>query len=307
MFEEAQYFAPVTTRSDGSVVVELAASHPGFADPVYRARRNAIAELAVGHRKGGPVPEAEYSEREHEVWALVTKELAVKHERYAVAAYLAGAARLGLPAERIPQLQEVSELLEPLTGFRYLPAPGLVPLREFYGVLAESYFHSTQYIRHHSVPFYTPEPDVIHEVIGHANALASDRFARLYRVAGEAVLRVEGQEALEFVSKVFWFTLEFGVMAEGEELRAYGAGILSSYGEIDEFRNMDIRPLNVAAMGQTKYDITKYQDVLFRADSLEHLEDVVGEFWATCDDDSIAKMITARDWCGRAVISRSGR
>ena len=307
MFEEAQYFAPVTTRSDGSVVVELAASHPGFADPVYRGRRNAIAELAVGHRKGGPVPEAEYSEREHEVWALVTKELAVKHERYAVAAYLAGAARLGLPAERIPQLQEVSELLEPLTGFRYLPAPGLVPLREFYGVLAESYFHSTQYIRHHSVPFYTPEPDVIHEVIGHANALASDRFARLYRVAGEAVLRVEGQEALEFVSKVFWFTLEFGVMAEGEELRAYGAGILSSYGEIDEFRNMDIRPLNVAAMGQTKYDITKYQDVLFRADSLEHLEDVVGEFWATCDDDSIAKMITARDWCGRAVISRSGR
>ena len=307
MFEEAQYFAPVTTRSDGSVVVELAASHPGFADPVYRARRNAIAELAVGHRKGGPVPEAEYSEREHEVWALVTKELAVKHERYAVAAYLAGAARLGLPAERIPQLQEVSELLEPLTGFRYLPAPGLVPLREFYGVLAESYFHSTQYIRHHSVPFYTPEPDVIHEVIGHANALASDRFARLYRVAGEAVLRVEGQEALEFVSKVFWFTLEFGVMAEGEELRAYGAGILSSYGEIDEFRNMDIRPLNVAAMGQTKYDITKYQDVLFRADSLEHLEDVVGEFWATCDDDSIAKMITARDWCGRAAVSRSGR
>jgi len=291
MFEEAQYFAPIATRDDGSVVVELAASHPGFADPVYRARRNAIAGLAVNHRRGTPIPVAEYTEREHEVWALVTRELAVKHRAYATAEYLAGAERLGLPADRIPQLQEVGELLEPLTGFRYLPAAGLVPLRDFYGVLADGYFHSTQYIRHHSVPFYTPEPDVVHEVIGHANALAGDRYAALYRLAGQAARRVVGEEALEFISKVFWFTLEFGVMLEGGELRAYGAGILSSYGEIEEFRGMDIRPLDLAVMGSTHYDITKYQDVLFRAESLQHLEDVVGGFWATCDDEMIAKIM----------------
>ena len=291
MFEEAQYFAPIATRDDGSVVVELAASHPGFADPVYRARRNAIAGLAVNHRRGTLIPVAEYTEREHEVWALVTRELAVKHRAYATAEYLAGAERLGLPADRIPQLQEVGELLEPLTGFRYLPAAGLVPLRDFYGVLADGYFHSTQYIRHHSVPFYTPEPDVVHEVIGHANALAGDRYAALYRLAGQAARRVVGEEALEFISKVFWFTLEFGVMLEGGELRAYGAGILSSYGEIEEFRGMDIRPLDLAVMGSTHYDITKYQDVLFRAESLQHLEDVVGGFWATCDDEMIAKIM----------------
>ncbi|MFI6597752.1 phenylalanine 4-monooxygenase [Nonomuraea sp. NPDC050536] len=290
MFEEAQYFAPVESRSDGSVVVELAASHPGFADPVYRERRNAIAGLAVNHRRGEPIPAAEYTEREHGIWSLVTKELAIKHAIYATAEYRHGAARLGLPEDRIPQLEEVSRLLEPLTGFRYLPAAGLVPLRDFYGVLADGYFHSTQYIRHHSVPFYTPEPDVIHEVIGHANALASDRYAALYHLAGEAARRVESDEALEFVSKIFWFTLEFGVMAEKGELMAYGAGILSSYGEIEEFRGMDIRPLDLGAMGTTHYDITKYQDVLFRADSLEHLEDVVGDFWATCDDDTIAKL-----------------
>ncbi|WP_336215705.1 phenylalanine 4-monooxygenase [Nonomuraea sp. LPB2021202275-12-8] len=291
MFEEAQYFAPIATQDDGSVVVELATSHPGFADPVYRARRNAIAGLAVNHRRGTPIPVAEYIEQEHEVWALVTRELAAKHATYATAEYLDGVARLGLPRTRIPQLQEVGELLEPLTGFRYLPAAGLVPLRDFYEVLADGYFHSTQYIRHHSVPFYTPEPDVVHEVIGHANALASDRYAALYRLAGDAARRVRGEEALEFVSKVFWFTLEFGVMQEGGELKAYGAGILSSYGEIEEFRGMDIRPLDLAAMGTTHYDITKYQDVLFRADSLQHLEDVVGDFWATCDDDSIAKLL----------------
>lgn len=293
MFEEAQYFAPVATRDDGSVEVELAASHPGFADPVYRARRNAIAALAVNHRRGEPIPVAEYTEQEHEVWALVSRELAIKHRKYATAEYLDAAARLGLPADRIPQLQEVGELLQPLTGFRYLPAAGLVPLRDFYGVLADGYFHSTQYIRHHSVPFYTPEPDVVHEVIGHANALASDRYAALYRLAGQAARRVESEEALEFVSKVFWFTLEFGVMWERGELRAYGAGILSSYGEIEEFRGMDIRPLDVAAMGTTDYDITQYQDVLFAAESLRHLEEVVGDFWATCDDDSIAKLVAA--------------
>lgn len=294
MFEEAQYFAPISTQDDGSVVVELAESHPGFADSVYRARRNAIAALAIGYERGTPIPVAEYTEQEHEVWALVSRELAVKHRKYATAEYLDATARLGLPADRIPQLQEVGELLQPLTGFRYLPAAGLVPLREFYGVLADGYFHSTQYIRHHSVPFYTPEPDVVHEVIGHANALAGDRYAALYRLAGEAARRVESEEALEFVSKVFWFTLEFGVMHEGGELKAYGAGILSSYGEIEEFRGMDIRPLDVAAMGTTHYDITKYQDVLFAADSLAHLEDVVGGFWATCDDDSIARLMAER-------------
>lgn len=128
-------------------------------------------------------------------------------------------------------------------------------------------------------------------MIGHANALAHDRYAALYRLAGAAARRVESEEALEFVSKIFWFTLEFGVMREGAELKAYGAGILSSYGEIEEFRGMSIRPLDIRDMGTTDYDITKYQDVLFRAESLQHLEDVVGGFWETCDDESIAKLL----------------
>lgn len=290
MFEEAQYFAPVTKGEDGKVTVELAKSHPGFADPVYRERRNAIAHLALNHRPGDPIPVAEYTAEEHEVWRLVSRELEAKHHKYAVREFLAAKERLRLPADRIPQLQEVSEMVEPITGFRYLPAAGLVELREFYGSLADSYFHSTQYIRHHSVPFYTPEPDVVHEVIGHGNTLASDRFAALYRVAGQAARRVETQEALEFVSKVFWFTLEFGVMAEDGDLKAYGAGILSSYGEIEEFRGMQIRPLDLKVMGTTEYDITKYQDVLFRAESMDHLEEVAGEFWTHCDDESISRI-----------------
>ena len=290
MFDEGQYFAPVVRSPDGTVEVQLGDGHPGVHDGDYRRRRNEIAALALDWGLGDPLPVAAYTDAEQEVWRTVSRELARKHATYACREFLVGAARLRLPTDHVPQLAEVSAGLGGLTGFSYLPAAGLVPLREFYGALADARFYSTQYIRHDSVPFYTPEPDVIHEVLGHANALASDRFARLYRLAGQAARRVVADEALEFVSRVFWFTLEFGAVHEGGELRAYGAGILSSFGEIEEFRSMTIRPLDLAAMGSADYDITQYQPLLFSARSFDEVEDVVGEFFATCDDESIAAL-----------------
>lgn len=290
MFEDGQLYAPVVTNSDGAVTVELAADHPGINDPQYRARRNQIAALALEWRPGQPTPRAQYTPEEHAVWALVTAELARKHERLACAAARDGGSRLHLPADWIPQLDEVSELLAPLTGFRYLPAAGLVPLREFYGSLADRTFWSTQYIRHHSVPLYTPEPDVIHEVIGHATTLANDDYAALYQAAGQAARRVESADALEFVSKVFWFSLEFGVVREPDGPKAYGAGLLSSYGEIEEFVTADLRPLDVARMGVQTYDIGHYQPVLFAADSWTQVLDVVGGFFADVDDEVAARL-----------------
>lgn len=294
MFEEAQYFAPVNTADDGTVTVELGQGHPGFADPEYRNRRDTLAALALEWRPGEPPPTAPYTDQEHEVWQIVSRELTEKHHRLASKSVLEGIEALKLPKDHIPQLTEVSGLLKPITGFEYLPAAGLVPLRDFYGVLAESNFYSTQYIRHHTAPFYTPEPDLIHEVIGHANTLASERLARLYRLAGDATQRVKTDEALVFVSQVFWFTLEFGVIQETDGLKAYGAGILSSYGEIEEFRSMTIKPLDLVEMGTMEYDITKYQDILFRAESMNHLEDCVGDFWETCTDESIKELIESR-------------
>lgn len=291
MFEEGQYFTPVTTDDAGDVRVVLSSDHPGFADPDYRARRDAIAALAVNYHRGDPVPRADYTAEEDEVWAIASRELAVKHRTYAIREFLDGAAALQLPTDRVPQLEEVSALLAPLTGFRYLPAAGLVPLREFYSVLAGDLFYSTQYIRHHSVPLYTPEPDIIHEVVGHANTLASQRFATLYRLAGQAASRVRTQEALEFVSKVFWFSLEFGVCYEAGDLKTYGAGILSSFGEIEEFRHQDIRPLDLARMGTQTYDITHYQPILFAGASFTQVEDVVGGFFSDVDDDLASRLL----------------
>ncbi len=292
MFEEAQYFAPVIEGENG-LQVQLGSGHPGFADPVYRERRNLLATLARKWTSGEPVPAAAYTDEEHEVWRVVSEALHVKHQTYACQEFLEGKERLGLPDDHVPQLETVSDMLAPLTGFRYQPAAGLVPLREFYGALADRRFWSTQYVRHHSVPLYTPEPDVLHEVVGHGNTLANDRYTALYEAAGQAARRVEGEEALQFVSKVFWFTLEFGVLHEPDGLKAYGAGILSSPGEIEEFRKMTIKPLDLRDMGTTEYDITVYQDLLYAAESFTHLEDVVGEFWKTCDDDSIAALKAA--------------
>ena len=165
-----------------------------------------------------------------------------------------------------------------------------MPLREFYGSLDAGVFYSTQYIRHHSVPLYTPEPDVVHEVVGHANCLASDRFARLYRAAGAAAQRVVTVEALEFVSKVFWFSLEFGIVREEGTVRTYGAGLLSSYGEIQQITRADLRPVDVARMGVQTYDITHYQPLLFCADGFGQVEDVIGTFFETVDDDLVASL-----------------
>ncbi len=292
MFNEAQLYAPVTVGPDDAVTVHLGDNHPGVDDPVYRQRRNDLAALALDWRPGEPVPTAPYSQQEHEVWALVSRELASLHARLACREVLDGAALLRLPNNRVPQLTEVTEALSHLTGFTYVPAAGLVDLRTFYGSLADSTFYSTQYIRHHSVPLYTPEPDVIHEVVGHANCLAHPRFAALYRSAGEAARRVESEEALEFVSKVFWFSLEFGVVREREVVKAYGAGLLSSYGEIQEIIRAQLLPLDISRMGVQTYDITHYQPLLFCADSFDEIEDVVGAFFDSVDDEAVSKLMS---------------
>src|SRR3954463_3413410 len=133
MFEEAQLYSPVTHDADGKAVVHLGEEHPGFNDPAYRERRNAIATAATAWWPGEPLPHIEYSELENGIWRTVSSELPEKHRKYACREFLEAKAALGLPEDRVPQLDEVTARLKPLTGFEYHPAAGLVPLREVYG------------------------------------------------------------------------------------------------------------------------------------------------------------------------------
>ncbi|MBO0747542.1 MAG: phenylalanine 4-monooxygenase, partial [Acidimicrobiaceae bacterium] len=271
--------------------VELADDHPGFTDPGYRARRDHLAEMAASWRAGEPIPTPAYTDQEQGVWAAVSRSLEDLHERYACEAFLEGKEIVQLPVDRVPQLPEVTARLEPVAGFRYQPVAGLAPLRDFYGSFDKGVFWSTQYLRHPSVPLYTPEPDIVHEVIGHANQLAGPGYADLYRLVGAAVARTRDEEALRFLSKVFWYTMEFGVLRERGELRAFGAGILSSVGETARFRDADLRAVDLGAMGRAEYDITRFQPVLYVWSSPAELQDELSQFLETYDDSTPKRLI----------------
>jgi phenylalanine-4-hydroxylase len=208
----------------------------------------------------------------------VQRALGELHLEHACRAYLDGIERLALPADHVPQLADVSRRLHELTGWRVEAAPGLAPIRDFYGALAERRFMSTQYVRHPSVPLYTPEPDVIHEVIGHCNSLANVGFADLYAAAGAASVRADDDALVRF-SKTFWYTLEFGVVWEDSELKVYGAGLLSSFGEMNAYRDAEIRDWDPDAMAVMDYDINVYQPVLYAApDFATVVEDLTAWF-----------------------------
>jgi phenylalanine-4-hydroxylase len=264
----------------------LAADHPGAADEAYRRRRAVIASALAGHGESDEIPLVDYTPEEDEVWRVVSTELAGKHERLACSDYLEAGAALELERDRVPQLRDVDRRLRRASGFGLRPVAGLVPARDFYAALSERTFLSTQYIRHHSMPYYTPEPDIVHEIIGHARALGSERFARLYEAAGHASRRATTPASADFFSRVFWFSLEFGVVMEAGEPKAFGAGLLSSYGEIDAFRTAEIRPLDLQEMGRQPYDITRYQDVLFAAASFEQMSEELLGFFASFGEDA---------------------
>jgi phenylalanine-4-hydroxylase len=285
--------AAIARDEAGAVEVRLAPNHPGADDPVYRARRSAIAGLALGWEPGQPLPDVDYSEDEHATWRAVCAGLRPAWEEAACRSHLEAVEELGLPTDRVPQLSEVGARLDAVTGFRYQPVAGLAPLRGFYRSFGDGVFWSTQYLRHPANPLYTPEPDVCHEVLGHAFQLADPRWAACYHRVAACTDRLETAEALGFLSRVFWFTAEFGVVHEDGELRAYGAGLLSSVGELGTFRQAEVRDLDWVAMGTSTYDITRYQPVLYAAASLDELLERLTTFLDTFDDEAHARLLAA--------------
>ncbi|HEU4930537.1 MAG TPA: phenylalanine 4-monooxygenase [Pyrinomonadaceae bacterium] len=259
-------------------LVQLDPDHPGFRDHEYRARRNAIAEIAMSYKPGSPIPTAPYTDLEHGVWKTIWKALGPAHRAHACAEYLACLERLDFDTDRIPQLDEVSRKVEAISGFRLEPVAGLVEPRIFLESLARGVFLSTQYIRHHSTPLYTPEPDVAHEIIGHAVTLASRRFAELNRLFGEAVSRTTDASELDRLARVYWFTIEFGVLRENGGIKAYGTGLLSSAGELAEMHKAELRPLDLDVAANNVYDPTHFQAVLFCADSFDEMYEQLREF-----------------------------
>lgn len=187
---------------------DLDMDHPGFADQVYRARRKEIAEIAFAYRYGDPIPTIEYSETENKTWATVFNMVKDLKQKHACTEYNIVWKRLEdegiFTPHHVPQLQEMSDFLRKNTGFTLRPAAGLLTARDFLASLAFRVFQSTQYVRHTKTPFHTPEPDTIHEILGHMPLLADPSFAQFSQEIGLASLGASDEE-IEKLSTVSFF------------------------------------------------------------------------------------------------------
>ncbi|KAI8609946.1 Biopterin-dependent aromatic amino acid hydroxylase-domain-containing protein [Chytriomyces sp. MP71] len=263
---------------------ELDADHPGFHDPVYRERRTEITNIAKNYRHGEKVPTVQYTNQEIETWGLVFNKLNKLYETHACKEY-----RFILPLlvqncdlreDNIPQLQDVSDFIKDCTGWTIRPVQGLLSSRDFLNGFAFRVFHSSQYIRHHSEPLYTPEPDVCHELLGHVPLFCDPDFADFAQEIGLASLGCSDED-LEKLARIYWFTSEFGLLREGSELKAYGAGLLSSFGELEysvKSPEPERRPFDPDVAAVTEYPITKYQPIYYVAEGFKDMKSRVKSY-----------------------------
>ncbi len=253
-----------------TAVPTLPPGHPGEGDPIYIARRSALSSLvaSVGE-PGAALPGVQYTEDETEVWRAVMDRLSNLHEIHAASAYLQGFRRLGLSASRPPAPGSLAQRLKEQTGFGLVLTDGLLDARVFLSHLGERRQPCTVYLRHGSRPDYTPEPDLVHEAVGHAPMLTDPEAARLNEVIGHAAARASIRQ-LEALLRLYWFTLEFGLVEERSGLRAYGAGLLSSFGELPHAFSdaVDRRPFKLEEVIEQEYAHDRMQDVLFVAPGL---------------------------------------
>jgi phenylalanine-4-hydroxylase len=258
---------------------ELHLDHPGANDPQYRKRRNYIASLSKKFRETGIITDVDYTDEEEGIWRHVATRLEEVHSRRANKFYLHAKKDLGISNERIPQLTEMNRRLKELSNFRLAPIEGLVDTRAFLSWLSYRTMLSTQYIRHHSKPEYTPEPDIVHESIGHIPMFTNRDFADFSQFIGHGA-RVATDKQIEELGRLYWFTVEFGLTEEDGDVKAYGAGLLSSYGELEHAFSDEVerRPFDLEQVIEHDYTYSDMQPVLYVIPSYAKLKEVTRKY-----------------------------
>ena len=270
---------PAFTDMPFEDIEELHLDHPGANDAEYRERRDYIASLSKKFRETGVITDVDYNEDEQNIWRHVTARLEPLHEKYASPFYLKAKRDLGISNDRIPQLTEMNRRLKELTNFRLAPIEGLVDTRAFLSWLSFRTMLSTQYVRHHSRPEYTPEPDIVHEAIGHIPMFTNQNFADYSQFIGHGA-RVATDQQLEELGRLYWYTVEFGMVEDHGDVKAYGAGLLSSFGELEHAFSdkVERRPFDLEQVINHEFTYSDMQPVLYVIPSYAELKEVTRKY-----------------------------
>lgn len=264
---------PFAKNEYGSIVQT---DYPGAHDGEYRKRVDALIEKS---KNAWPnIPRYTYTQDEHETWALVSELLITLQNRYAATGFIEGRDALGLPVGEIPQLDDVSARMEAATGFMLAPVGGLLDKAEFLPMLAQKVMRCTPYVRHPAYPFFTPEPDILHELRGHAAMFMHEPFVEMSIQIGKAAekaVAADNDEILDLIGLFYWYTVEYGLIRENGKLKIFGAG--NNGGIQDLLRSVDPtiekRPFSIEAIRELSIDYDAPQEVFFVAESFEQVAD----------------------------------
>jgi phenylalanine-4-hydroxylase len=222
-----------------------------------------------------------YTEEAHDVWRTLYARQEKLLAGRAADEFLAGLEALELDRKKIPALRDVSRRLFEETGWQIARTPGLLDAHDFFSHLARRIFPCTDYIRGRHELDYTPAPDCFHDIFGHTPMIVHERFADFYQRIGQAALACRDPAVEEALTRIYWFTVEFGLIRNRGGLRIYGNGIISSSGETqhsltEQVRKVEFTPERLAAQA---YDIWHFQDTLFVIESFDQLQNEF-ERWA---------------------------
>jgi phenylalanine-4-hydroxylase len=217
---------------------------------------------------------SDYTAQEHAVWDTLFSRQAKMLPGRVVPEFMDGLDILRMSKPGIPDFEELSERLMAVTGWQVIAVPGLVPDEVFFDHLANRRFVAGRFIRTPEQLDYLKEPDIFHDVFGHVPLLTQPVFADYMQAYGEGGLRAAGKGVLDNLARLYWYTVEFGLIRSGDDLKLYGAGIVSSYGE-SLFALDDPSPnrigFDLERVMRTHYKIDDYQQSYFVIDSFEQL------------------------------------
>jgi phenylalanine-4-hydroxylase len=214
-----------------------------------------------------------YTDEQHAVWALLYERRMAALRETASGVFLRGAAAIGLRPDRVPDLAEVNARLAPRTGWAAVPVGGFMPARDFFASLAARRFPTTVTVRPRAQLDYLPEPDIFHDVFGHVPLHADPVFADFLQRFGALASTAETEAQVAGMARLFWFTVEFGLVREGGRVRVYGSGLVSSHGDAANALGpaCDRRPFALDAVLAQPFATDRIQDVLFVVDDFEQL------------------------------------